>query len=106
MISDMKFFFSEIELFLYSISSRWKYILVKIKAYNNSIFRIFFLPNIPTNRKYRIFQKPFQNLYFCLLLSFCLDDVWLYSYFCLSIIIFQKFKIIEIGVAVFLVVYM
>jgi len=42
MISDMKFFFSEIELFLYSIISRWKYILVKIKAYNNSIFRIFF----------------------------------------------------------------
>jgi len=39
MISDMKFFFSEIELFLFSISSRWKYILVKIKACNNSISR-------------------------------------------------------------------
>ena len=50
------------------------------------------MPNIPTNRKYRIFQKPFQNLYFCLLLSFCLDDVWLYSYFCLSIIIFFKIQ--------------
>jgi len=93
MISDMKFFFSEIELFLYSISSRWKYILVKIKAYNNSISRIFFCRiYLPTNRKYRIFQKPFQNLYFCLLLSFCLDDVWLYSYFCLSIIIFFKIQ--------------